>query len=225
MSLATSKISLQYVSSRHLVKGAVLCSTVSPWTYRSRIGISKSSTSPFSSSTASAYSDSVAKGPDDLIPSLRADLKNSMKIKDLTQRDVIKSLLGDLQNSEHSKTRQTHEKVVKSAIKKRLEAAQIALESHPPRPELNQQNLQEVEILKKYLTFFSSTSPSSMDEESLLETVKLSIQQLGLSPDATTEERRNSLGKLIKSVKEKVNDSHVDGKDVASAVRKALGLS
>jgi len=150
-----------------------------------------------------------------------------MKIKDVTQRDVIKSLLGDLQNSEHNKNRQSHEKVLNSAIRKRQEAAKMALESSPPRPELNQQNLQEVEILKKYLSLFSASHhhTPNLDEETLLKTVHECAQHLGLSvQDASLEERRNSLGRLIKSVKDKV-DSAVDGKDVANAVRKALRLS
>ncbi|EHS63552.1 uncharacterized protein PGTG_20650 [Puccinia graminis f. sp. tritici CRL 75-36-700-3] len=219
MGLARNGIGLRNVISRHLARD----SNVSPLPYLSRPWASKSSVSYFSSSN-STHSDSVEKGPDDLIASLRADLKNSMKIKDLTQRDVIKSLLGDLQNSEHNKNRQTHEKVVHSAIKKRLEAAKISLESNPPRLELNKQNLQEVEILKKYLTFFSSShSAQDSNEEALTKAVNDSIQQLGLSPDATQQERQNSLGKLIKSVKDKV-DSNFDNKDIANAVRKALGL-
>lgn len=228
MCLKTNRISVQlYLASRALIRPARCSNFSTPLPYRSRAWAGKSSASRFLSST-SPHSDSAEGGPDELIVSLRADLKNSMKIKDVTQRDVIKSLLGDLQNSEHNKNRQSHEKVLNSAIRKRQEAAKIALESSPPRPELNQQNLQEVEILKKYLSFFSSSyhHTQNWDEETLLKTVHECAQQhLGLSvEDATLEERRNSLGRLIKSVKGKV-DSAVDGKDVANAVRKVLRLS
>ncbi|KAH9446723.1 hypothetical protein Pst134EA_030630 [Puccinia striiformis f. sp. tritici] len=223
MSLMTSIIGLRYATSRSMIIPTRYL-TLPPLAIPSPARASKSPVSRFSSST-SAHSDSSEKGPDDLIASLRSDLKNAMKTKNLVQRDVIKSLLGDLQNSEHNKNRQTHEKVVNSAIKKRVEAAKIALESSPPRIELNEQNLQEVELLKKYLTFFSSNhSNQNFNEEALMKTVHDCISKLGLSPDATLQERQNSLGKLIKSVKDNV-DSAVDGKDIANSVRKALELS
>ncbi|WAQ92870.1 hypothetical protein PtA15_17A352 [Puccinia triticina] len=214
--------SWRYVTSRHLIK-PTRHSNVSPLSYLSRAWASQSSVRCFSSST-STHSDPIEKGPEDFIASLRADLKNSMKIKDLTQRDAIKSLLGDLQNSEHNKTRQTHEKLLNAAIKRRLEAAKISLESNPPRIELNQQNLQEVEILKKYMRFFSSSnSAQNSNEEALLKTVNDCIQRLGLSPDANPQQRQSSLGKLIKSVKDNV-DNTIDGKDIANAARKALRI-
>ncbi|KAI9600673.1 hypothetical protein H4Q26_000463 [Puccinia striiformis f. sp. tritici PST-130] len=145
--------------------------TLPPLAIPSPARASKSPVSRFSSST-SAHSDSSEKGPDDLIASLRSDLKNAMKTKNLVQRDVIK----------------------------------------------------EVELLKKYLTFFSSNhSNQNLNEEALMKTVHDCISKLGLSPDATLQERQNSLGKLIKSVKDNV-DSAVDGKDIANSVRKALEL-
>ncbi|POW08256.1 hypothetical protein PSTT_07695, partial [Puccinia striiformis] len=180
MSLMTSIIGLRYATSRSMIIPTRYL-TLPPLAIPSPARASKSPVSRFSSST-SAHSDSSEKGPDDLIASLRSDLKNAMKTKNLVQRDVIK--------------------VLNSAIKKRVEAAKIALESSPPRIELNEQILQEVELLKKYLTFFSSNHPNqNSNEEALMKTVHDCISKLGLSPDATLQERQNSLGKLIKSVK------------------------
>lgn len=90
MCLKTNRISVQlYLASRALIRPARCSNFSTPLPYRSRAWAGKSSASRFLSST-SPHSDSAEGGPDELIVSLRADLKNSMKIKDVTQRDVIK---------------------------------------------------------------------------------------------------------------------------------------
>lgn len=145
-----------------------------------------------------------------------------MKVKDITQRDVIKSLLGDLQNSEHTKHPKSYKRVIDLAIKKRLEAARLSLESSPPRRELNEKNLKEAEILKKYLSLCDvSPTTSRLSEDELTGVIQECMHKLGLSVDATKEGRQQHVGKLIKSVKEKVG-SNIDGKLIADTVKKVI---
>ncbi|MBW0532788.1 hypothetical protein O181_072503 [Austropuccinia psidii MF-1] len=140
-----------------------------------------------------------------------------MKAKDLIRRDTIKSVLGDIQTSQHLKNTPNIKKTLRVAINKREEAAKSFLESNPPRTDLHQQTLTEIGILKEFLPAEDATK---LTEDQLIAIIQEAVNTLAPS---TIEERRKSLGKMIKSVREIVGE-RADGTEIARKVKEILEL-
>ncbi|KAH9817564.1 hypothetical protein DFH28DRAFT_1124218 [Melampsora americana] len=150
-----------------------------------------------------------------LIPELRNALKQAMKDRNLVQRDVLKSVLGDIQTSQHLANAPSPIKTLKLAITKRFEAAKASKEANPPRLEMEELYTSEAIILQRFLP----PELVDMSSEELISTVKEVVNQLKIP----VEDRSKSIGRVVKSVKE-ITGERADGKEIAKVVKEVLEL-
>jgi len=110
----------------------------------------------------------------EILKQIENDLSQAAKQKDRLVLLVLRGLKTALINAEIAKNRQTVTeaeafKVLKTEVKRRQEAAELYQKGG--RPELAEQELKEVEVIKKYL-------PADISEEAIRIKVKEVIQTL-----------------------------------------------
>lgn len=150
-----------------------------------------------------------------LLPELRNALKQAMKDRNLVQRDVLKSVIGDIQTSQHLANAPSPMKTLKMAITKRFEAAKASKEANPPRVEMEELYTSEAKILQQFIP----AELADMSSEELVVTVKEVVNQLQIP----VEDRSKALGRVVKAVKE-ITGERADGKEIAKIVKDVLEL-
>lgn len=139
-----------------------------------------------------------------------------MRAGDVVSRDAIKSIIGDIQTSQHVPNAPSHSKTLSLAIKKRLEAAKSCAESIPPRKGLEELNLAEVEILRQFV----EPDPGQLSAEDLTVIVNQTVQRMSIPP----ENRNKMIGKVIKHVRNSVGEK-AETSDVVRVVKNVLDVA
>ncbi|ORY89314.1 Yqey-like protein-domain-containing protein [Leucosporidium creatinivorum] len=155
---------------------------------------------------------STAAAPDPLVVSLRAALKEHMKARAGDKVSVIKSVLSDIQNLQHTASPPPPSKILNKAITARLDAASTFSSATPPRADLAEQYRAEAAVLQAFVP----EKAAGMGAEELAEAVQKVVKELGLEKVTGKE-----MGKVVKAVLEAVAGK-AGGKEVSEAVKKLL---
>ena len=143
----------------------------------------------------------------DLKSQLRTDLTEARKSRKRLEILVLSSLLAEVHNREIELGRDLDEvdvtKVITKAVKQRREASEMMRSGG--RPELADKELQEMNILQKYL-------PAMLSESEIRAIIRIALQQ-GF----------DQMGSLMGEVMPKLQ-GRVDGKEVNRIVREELKL-
>jgi|TARA_B110000438_G_scaffold286674_1_gene318140 hypothetical protein len=143
----------------------------------------------------------------DLKSQLRTDLTEARKSRKRLEILVLSSLLAEVHNREIELGRDLDEvdvtKVITKAVKQRREASEMMRSGG--RPELADKELQEMNILQKYL-------PAMLSESEIRAIIRTALQQ-GF----------DQMGSLMGEVMPKLQ-GRVDGKEVNRIVREELKL-
>ena len=143
----------------------------------------------------------------ELIQKLKEDLKSALKEKDSFKIDIIRLLLASVQNEQIAKGKDNElsdsdiEGILRKEVKKRRESIDIYEGAN--RPELAQQEKQELELIKTYL-------PEEMSDEDL---DKIIQEEIGSGEE--------HFGKLMGAVMQKTN-GRAESSRVKEAIEKAL---
>ncbi len=144
---------------------------------------------------------------------IKDDLKNALRSLDSRTVSVLRLLISAMQNKEISRRQAGKAElsdeiildVIQSEVKKRKDS--IAAYEQGNRPELAEQEKEEMVILEKYL-------PAQLSEEELAKIVKEIIE-------TSDDESARNFGKIMGQVMAKVK-GQADGNKVSALVKKAL---
>ncbi|BCD62233.1 MULTISPECIES: GatB/YqeY domain-containing protein [Nitratiruptor] len=141
---------------------------------------------------------------------LQNDLKKAMKEKDTFTRDTIRFLMSAIKQVEVDTRKELSDadiiKIIQKSVKQREEAANQYKEGG--REDLYEKEMQEAEILKRYL-------PKQLSDEELEEELKKIIEEVGASS-------LKDMGKVM-GVATKKLAGVADGKRINQTVKKLLG--
>ncbi|KAK4056722.1 hypothetical protein OIO90_002274 [Microbotryomycetes sp. JL221] len=134
-----------------------------------------------------------------------------MRARNTFAVQTIKSVLADIQTQTKLPSPPSELKILTKSISQRQDAAKVFSSANPPRQDLADQNLKEVELLQQFVP----AKPAAMSDSELDDMVKAVINELGL--DQVTGK---TMGQVIKGVMAKAAGK-ADGKSVAEAVKRA----
>jgi len=143
---------------------------------------------------------------------LTNDMKTAMKAKDKTSLNTIRNLKSAIKNEAILKggadTVLNDEEII-TVIRKQVKQRQDSIQQYNDnrRPELAQTELEEVEVLEKYL-------PTPLTEEEISALVADAISETGATSKA-------DMGKVMGLMQKKA-EGKADGKTISQAVIKAL---
>ena len=140
------------------------------------------------------------------------DLKSAMRAKDTKTRDTLRALDSMIKNEEIKVGKREEGlsdaeivKLVKRAIKQRKDS--IKQFTDGGRPELAENEQEEVEVLEKYM-------PSQMSEDEIEKIVEKVMTDTGLN-------QKSDMGKLMGSIMGEIGDN-ADGSKVREVLNKKL---
>jgi len=137
------------------------------------------------------------------------DMQAALKSKKKTELDTLRTLIAELKDERIKKMRDlTHDDVLtvlNRAVKKRKEAIQLYKQGN--RPDLVEQEQNEIEIVQKYL-------PEQLSEEQIINVLERILSRVG----AETE---RDIGKVMGPAMQELKGK-ADGKVVKELVRKML---
>ncbi|MCH9813577.1 MAG: GatB/YqeY domain-containing protein [Epsilonproteobacteria bacterium] len=140
---------------------------------------------------------------------LKSDLKDAMKAKDVFKRETIRFLMSALKQVEVDERRELSDddifKIIQKSIKQREDAALQYKEAE--RDDLCEKELAEAEILKAYL-------PKQLSSEELMTLVQGIIDESGATG-------MKDMGRVMKLASEHVG-AGADGKTMSAIVKKLL---
>ncbi|KAI9105644.1 Yqey-like protein-domain-containing protein [Phlyctochytrium arcticum] len=143
----------------------------------------------------------------DLLARLKNDLKSSMRAKTPTRTQVIKSLLSEITYSQKSAgPTSTLSTLIQRSIQKRTDAASAYTQAG--RTDLAASELDEAKVLGEYL-------PEQLTEAQIEELVKGVVSEVGASGV-------KDLGKVMKTLGERVDDGAVAKKVLSGIVKRVL---
>ncbi len=140
---------------------------------------------------------------------LASELKDAMKTKNTTKRDTIRFLMSALKQVEVDERKKLSDEDIIKIIQKSLKQREDSMTQYKnaKRDDLYQKELNEVNILKKYL-------PKQLNDEELKNIIKTIIKDTG----ATSIK---DMGKVMKIVT-KQTVGKADGKRISTIVKELL---
>jgi uncharacterized protein YqeY len=146
-----------------------------------------------------------------LLDTIQKDLAAAMKARDELRLSVLRMVKAALKNREVEKMRPLEDaegvQLLQSLVKQRRESVEQFTKGG--RPELAQQEAQEIAIIESYL-------PAAPSTEELEQAIAAAIAETG----ATSAKQ---MGAVVKAARARLQGRNVDGKALSDQVRQRLG--